>query len=54
MYGYFLMDGIKSRHSFAKDQSLAYMIETKEFGNLCSLERTALNASSALAAALFI
>ena len=37
-----------------KDQSLAYMIETKEFGNRCSLERTTLNASSALAAALFI
>jgi hypothetical protein len=54
MYGYFLMDGIKLRHSFAKDQSLACIVETKEFGNPCSVERTTLNASSASAAAIFI
>ena len=50
----FLIDGKKLRNSFTKDQGLACMSGTKKFGNPCSLERTALNASSTLAAALFL
>ena len=54
MFVCFLMDGIKLRDSCAKDQGLACMSGTKEFGNPCSLERTTLNVSSALAVALFL
>ena len=48
------MDGIKLRDSFTKDQGLACMSGTKKFGNPGLLERATLNASSALAAVLFL
>jgi hypothetical protein len=50
----FPIDGEKLRNFFTKDQGLACMSGTKKFRNPCSLERTTLNASSALAAALFL
>ena len=50
----FLIDGEKLRNSFTKDQGLACMSGTKKFGNPGLLERTILNASSALAAVLFL
>ena len=54
MFVCFLIDGEKLRNSFTKDQGLACMSGTKKFGNPGLLERTILNASSALAAALFL
>ena len=54
MLVFFLIDGEKLRNSSTKDWDLACMSGTKKFGNPCSLERTTLNASSALAAALFL
>ena len=50
----FLIDGKKLRNSLTKDQGLACMSGTKKFGNPGLLERTTLNASSALAAVLFL